>query len=634
MLNVPSASYTCANHPHMIVGPGKAARLFHKEAKLPLVYIEAVANAIDWNADEVSITIRYKKANIKETLTIEVKDNGDGIDDQGFYRFLHVNEPADNAHRGIGRLAFVSNFSKVSVVSRTTTELRRFAFDETMDQCKPTPNDLKETGTTILMASYSKGRVRDNKFIAAESVKALLLKEFFPLLHHKKVSGAALRIIISEFAFDEEGIVVDTTKAILDLSELPLLTEVDFDPTPAMIPEGMKLLYHINREYAGQSVICGFNIDGRSYTVNSVSEANVPAGTQAIFLLYSPYFNGRTDETREFATIDEEDITKLKKRLAHEVDLLLKNEIPAINDANEAVKTEVKERYPHLGHYFPEDTAGLIVRQDVIDKATDTFVRNQQVVLDAIELSEEQLGLAMEMGARVLMQYILFRNKTLEQLDQISDLHSENVMHNLLVPRFKAYSQEDEDIYSNNAWVLDEKFMAYSFVLSDKKLRDFVHKVFPDAVANHVTGEPDIAVLMSKDITGASHNDIVVVEMKKLGVKIEKEAAVITQLTTRAMDILDYFNPTTQRLWLFGIVEVTPIMRRILITEGWSPLYSTGQYWHTTRDVVPTSGGAPVPTQFYIIPYRTLISDAKLRNGTFMDLLKRTIKKPLPSLDR
>lgn len=618
----------------MIVGPGKAARLFHKEAKLPLVYIEAVANAIDWHADDVSINIRYQKANVKESLTIEIKDNGKGIDDSGFFRFLHVNEPADDAHRGIGRLAFVSNFSQVSVVSRTSTELRRFDFDETMDQCKPVSNDSMETGTTVLMSNYSKGRVRDNKFITAVSVKALLLKEFFPLLHHKKVSGSALKITISEVVSDESGNVVDTAKAVLDISELPILKEVPFDPTPAMIPEGMKLLYHINRKYSGKSMICGFNIDGRSYAVNSISEANVPPDTQAIFLLYSSYFNGRTDETREFATIDEEDITKLKKRLAQEVDVLLKSEIPAIKDANDAIKAEVKDRYPHLGHYFPDDTAGLVVRQDIIDKATDIFVRNQQSILDANDLNEDELRLAMEMGARVLMQYILFRNKTLEQLEQINESHDENVMHNLLVPQFKTFNKSEEDIHSNNAWVLDEKFMAYSYVLSDKKLSDFIERVYPDVKAEHATGEPDIAVMMSKEVTGASHNDIVVVEMKKLGVKIEKEAAVVTQLTTRAMAILDYFNPSTQRLWLFGIVEVTDVMRRILETEGWSPLYSTGEYWHQTKNVVPAGGGPSVPTQFYIIPYRTLVADAKQRNETFMNLLRRTIKKPLPTLDK
>jgi hypothetical protein len=611
----------------LAIGPVSAARLFHKEAKLPLVYIEAVANSIDWESTAIKISINHEVGNTVKSLMIEISDNGLGIDAEGFDRFVQLNKPKDSAHRGIGRLAFVSNFNRVSVISRTANEFRSFIFEDGFDKCQPLVNEDAQTGTTLTMTEYLKGKVRDYKFLNPSCIKEQLLKEFFPLFHAKKRKGEKLIITVIENCTDKINGLASSSE-IIDIQDLPSLTEVPFDSNPAFIPEGINLLYHIDDEYVGKLMICGFNIDGRSYSIDTINEENIPINTRGIFILDSPYFNGRTNATRDEPTMDSSDITTLKRRLAQEVDKLLKNEITSISTSNEGVKSEIRERYPHLGDYFPTDTAGLIIRRKLIDEATQLFVRDQQRILDApAELDQDELAAAMDLGARVLMQYILFRNKTLERLSELNEGHHERVLHNLITPRFKTFEGDDEDVYSNNAWVLDEKFMSYSYVLSDMKLQKFIEKVFPESTADHATGEPDIAVMMSKDITSASHNDIVVVEMKRLGVEIDRESAVVNQLTTRAMDILDYFQPSTQRLWLFGIVEVTPLMKRILQTEGWSPLYSTGEYWHKTKPVIPTNGGTAVHTSFYIIPYHTLVADAKQRNETFMNLLRRTLRK-------
>jgi phosphoglycerate-specific signal transduction histidine kinase len=79
---------------------------------LPLVYFEALANALDAGATEVSIDIDIQAFDQPETLKITVSDNDDGFNDDNFDRFKTLLKPRDGLHKGIGRLVFLNYFKK------------------------------------------------------------------------------------------------------------------------------------------------------------------------------------------------------------------------------------------------------------------------------------------------------------------------------------------------------------------------------------------------------------------------------------------------------------------------------------------------------------------------------------------
>lgn len=610
------------------VGPIVAARLFLKDAKLPLVYIEAIANSMDWGATVIDIKVKVEDLKKPETLSIEIRDNGTGIDAAGFQRFSNLSKPLDAAHRGLGRLAFAANFNHVSVKSRTSAEIREFVFDEKFDDAKvkPKPNTEALTGTTLELTAYSKKTIHSHSFVRPDGIRDILLKTFFPTFYSRKKSERPLVISISLYIGAGSAAVPDSVSSI-DVSKLPALKEVPFNPEPALLHEEMTLGYHIDTDYPGKLLIAGFDIDGRSHMVNAVSEEHIPINTKGIFILQGTYFHGRTDATRAEIEIDEQILRQLESRFAAEVDKLLKETMPQINETNQELRSEVESTFPHLETYFAKDVTGLINRDKLIEDATKKFMQDQRELLEADHLDSEEFEKAMDLSARLLMEYIVFREKTLAKLEEVSAADHEHVIHNLLVPKSKTYVGKGEEIYRNNAWVLDEKFMTYSYILSDQSLASFIEHVYPGVSTEGVSGEPDVAVLLSKKEEVDKKVDIVVVEMKRLGVEIKEEVHVVTQLTERAMAILDHFDGSAQRLWLYGIAEITERMKRLLVSEGWSPLYSAGEYWHTTKAVVPLNGGNPVPTSFYLMPYQTMVADAKLRNATFMNLLKRTIKR-------
>lgn len=632
-----SQSYTCDNSESMSlkVGPINAARMFFKDAKLPLVYIEAIANSIDWHATEIVITIRIQQATAIETLSITIEDNGIGIDPDGFGRFSELSNPRDKAHRGVGRLAFVANFNQVAVHSKTETQVRDFVFDNDFDaeKCVPQPNRTGTTGTIIELSNYSKGKLRDYGYIRPVTLKELILKEFYPRLHAIKVADLPMTINIHlEIDQADSKNNLSRSSAQIKVNELPELREVPFDASPAIMFEDMKLCYHIDAEYDGRLLVCGFSIDGRTYSNDILKDENLPMSSRGIFILSSPYFEGRSDDARERVDIDENTIKALKRRMAEEVDSLLKDNIPHIEQTNEVITTELNETFPHLGGYFPSECIGLVLREDMIQGATEKFVADQRKVLEAEHLTEEEFQKALELSARVLMEYVLYRNKTLEKLAGMT-IGDEYDIHNLIVPRRKSHlNNKPTSIYTNNAWIMDDKFMTYSKILSEEELATLLLEISDKSLTEHTEGRPDIAIIFSKESMNQERVDVVIVELKKRDAKLKDQENVISQLRQRARRILKYYDEKVQRVWYYGITDISDEMLQVMDEESWTELYATGQIWYKEFEMRPIgeTTGVTVPVGFFVMPYNTMLDDAKRRNSTFMNLLKSSISHGRP----
>ncbi|MGV9012818.1 MAG: ATP-binding protein [Flavobacteriales bacterium] len=617
----------------LVINPITAARRILGDAKLSLVYFEAIANSIDAEADDIRITVRLNEVGEWKTFSIVISDNGKGIDKEGFDRFSEVFKSKDKAHKGQGRLAYLANFDSTKVSSSTQKESREFDFDEHFDakKGKPVPNTSLKPGTRLELKTYAKDKVHDYSFIRPASVVELVLAEFYPRFYSMKLQEKKLVITIA-LEITEESAKHDLLRSVevLDISRLPVLSEVDFDASPALMHENMKLYYHIDTNYdKGKLLICGFNIDGRSYKVDAIRTDNLPINTRGIFLLSSPYFDGRSDGTRQKAEIDDNIIRGLQRRMAEEIDILLKKEIPSINESNEVTRNEVRETFPHLEGYFPVETAGLVNRNDLIERATEVFVRDQRKVLEAEHLTDEQLDKALEMSARVLMEYVLYRNKTLDRLAAMDIVNTEYEIHDLIVPRRRVYNGgHPASIYTNNAWVLDDKFMTYSKILSEAELADVIAEISDEKIDGDVSGRPDIAMIFSEEVVGGKQVDLVVVEIKKRDTKLKEQENVISQLRQRARRILRRYDGKIRRMWFYGVTDISQEMSLIIAEEKWIPLFSSGPMWYQERLTLPIdSDGSDsgVPVGYYVMPYITMIADARRRNSTFMDLLRHSI---------
>src|SRR5690606_40392060 len=139
-----------------------AIRLFFPNPSLTLVYFEAVANALDAGATDISINIDVHSFDKPDTLKITISDNGDGFTDENFERFRKLLRPRDKFHKGIGRLVFLNYFNRVEVTSTRDKWRRNFIFKDGFDGNAPieTLKDEQPVKTSLVFNGFAKDRVK------------------------------------------------------------------------------------------------------------------------------------------------------------------------------------------------------------------------------------------------------------------------------------------------------------------------------------------------------------------------------------------------------------------------------------------------------------------------------------------
>ena len=334
--------------------------------------------------------------------------------------------------------------------------------------------------------------------------------------------------------------------------------------------------------------------------------------------------------------MEQSDIAAIRRGFFEEVGKLLTTKYPNISVENAATREKLCSKYPHLEGMFPESSVGLIDEGKAISAAQTAFFEKQKELLDATDLSDKQYDEAMTFSARALTEYILYREKIIGKLESITKEHPEETIHNLIVPRFNEFRTNSfcQDIYRNNAWLLDDKYMGYQCVLSEQNLGRLIAEIADKEEQESEAYRPDIALVFSDDVEHADHAvDVVVVELKKKGIRYHDNLVILEQLRERARRLVNYYPNKIQRMWFFGIVEFDKKLRTKMKEQKWIRLYSTGDVYSLEEGVIPTDkddnelSDTPVPVQLTLLSFDAMWKDAKLRNATFMKLLREGIRK-------
>lgn len=313
----------------------------------------------------------------------------------------------------------------------------------------------------------------------------------------------------------------------------------------------------------------------------------------------------------------------------NEVIKIIEKNIPEISKRNQERKKALNNIYPHLSGFFEEKSIGYLAQDDIIKKAQNSFFRVQREVLEAQSLTDEQFNKSLELSSRALTEYILFRQFTIEKLKKISTKDDEAVIHNLIVPKYEQFNKADlqHDIYRNNAWVLDDKYMTYEMILSDKNMTELVNIITEGEYSEPDKGQPDIALIFSSDPKIGKPFDVVIVELKKKGITLEETMKVVTQLESRARRLMKHYNNQIQRIWFYGIVEFNADVEMHL-SGNYTKLYSTGKmYYQESKVAIQLEPEVKLPIGIFIMDLDSVIKDADARNSTFLNLIKSKLSK-------
>jgi hypothetical protein len=607
-----------------------ARKQFFGQSALEWVYIEAVANALDAHATEISIDIDITGFTKPESLRVTIKDNGEGFTDQRFEKFSRLLEVDDLKHKGLGRLVYLNYFKRVDVESFFKGKKRTFVFNDSFGgQCEVSPSSTETQGSTLMFMDYYRERVKAYDYLDPNYLKRLLLIQFMPNFLSMKLNKDPIVINISLNTLEEEPIRGFIPKQVsLTLEDLPDLKLHVINTNDLGLFTSVIIHYSIrevNHQTTPLTAICS---DNRTIPIDVISPECLPVNKESIFLIESEYFDGKTDNSRRGITLEPYELTTVKRAFRQGINGILQTEIPEINTRNEELLDQLQETYPHLSGYFGEDYVGYAQKMELIEHAQNCFFLDQREVLESSTLDEAKYKKSLELSARLLTEYVLYRTKIIEKIKNIGDSESEATIHNIIVPRFKTYTISDtiNDIYSNNAWLLDDKFMSYSTIMSDKEMGELIHAISENDTIKDDT-RPDIAIVFSSDPNQNIEVDVVIVELKKKALELAKKEEVISQLRQRARRLLKFYPDKIQRIWFYGIVEFDNEFIRSLKEDKFIELYSKDTCYYKEISIIPDNNdNVMIPIGTFILSYKALIEDAESRNGTFLKILKEGIR--------
>lgn len=600
--------------------------MFFSQSSFDMVYLEAVANALDAGASKIHIHFSASSLSNEKSFHLTISDNGIGFTDERYTKFCRLLEvdKDDKTHRGLGRLVYLFYFNNVKVISHYNgNQYREFNFDKEFGADTPNSNSSlekeHESGSILEMTGYNFSKLRDKNFADADWIKKRILKKFYSLLYKVKKENRNIDITIQSSVGSANVERTISAASIPELHEKPIISKYSLD--------GEMTLYYSVKEcdIKDSSVITAISIDNRNESIDVFADESIPKGYDMVFILYSDSFQGQTDATRQVITIKPSDMRMLQKTFRDEIITVLSDLAPKIIEQTQRTSEQLNNQFPHLRGYFEEDTIGISSKNEVIKEAQTRFIKDQRDILcKSTDLTDPEFEKSMNLAGRALTEYVLFRQKTIDRLKKIKKVDREATIHNILVPQRTVLRDGDfsQDIYKNNSWILDDKFMTYSTILSEMEMTDLLKELTKDESIKN-DDRPDIAIIFSNDPKTSAKFDVVIVELKRKGLKPEENVRVEVQLEKRARCLYGLYPGKIQSLWLYGVAELDNEYKSHLSTAGYHPLYSKGCIFVNTTDItVDWETGIKIPAVRHVLDFDAIVSDADARNLTFLNLIK------------
>lgn len=621
----------------MDIETASAIKLFFPNTSLALVYYEAIANALDAGATDIDIQVSIQAFNQPETLNIKITDNGTGFTDESFERFRTLMRPRDGYHKGIGRLVFLSYFERVEVKSNWDDKERKFVFRENFDgdsKFESQVNPENGNKTELFFRNFIKEKIKSYEDLKPASLKEKIIFHFLPTLNDLREKQVGFSINLDLITSDENAQrEFFSSKETINLCDLPTLKHKEIRSDEVDAFSNISMYYHIKETNTSANLLTAVSIDGRTIPINLINVASIPAGYSVVFIFASELFGASADSSRQKLVLpDGLSESALYTMFRREIGAVLNDNIPKIAESNRKTKEVFERQFPHLLGYFESSTVGLIDREDALNGAQQKFFYLQKEVLQCDTLSDSIYEKSLEVSARTLTEYILYREKIIAKMQNMDHGSSEEEIHNLIVPKRVDFDNSNvvNNIYQNNAWLLDDKFMTFRTILSEARMDKVINAVRLNGEADGEAGRPDIAMIFSADPDDSVPVDVVVVEIKRKTDDEKENQYAINQLLERA-DKLAHYCSNIQRIWYYAVLQVNDSFERSLRQQKWAPLFSKGRVFYQE---FPTSRNdqSIVPTPIYVMSFDAIVSDAAARNHTFLEILRSAMKRHSKSI--
>lgn len=615
---------------------------------------EAVSNSLEAGANEVVITLNVEANllddNVGYMTGFSIFDNGRGFTQESISSFktLWSSYKQELGCKGIGRLTWLKVFENISIESYADGNDVSINFtknfnEETDITIKPSDH-LRSSYTNIqfkdVTQNYyrtpSKGTIIDKRELAdIDLIRNKLEKHLLVKLTFLKNQGQNFNIKLK--AEDKE--------VNINERNIPELNKQSFEITNTSNTVFPFDLYYSFVENPDMKYVelhyCANNRAVSKFNEN-VSFTKVPDNNSVIMLLTSPYLDKMVnDERNEFSIKQEEDeegdfenisFAEINRTLKQNVDEILSTRYPELNNERESILAECIEEYPYLAKYIREDKSLYPKKLQVIKLAKEKYEAeklkiksNFKNLLKKKRINEKDLFSSLddvsEMASRELAAYISYRQQIIEAMKKMADNDEkiEKMIHNLFMDmRTESVNNEHSKIssYDSNLWLLDDKFLSYTYAASDMEINKIIK--YSGIDIKEEIDRPDLAMFYS-DAPDVENLSCVLVEIKPFGINHRKKKIGADQLRDYARTIYKN-NNKIKDFWVYLVTKLDDDLRASLTGDDYIPLFSTAKGF----SIFARYFSKEIPPIYVVVmSVEAIIQDAEARNKAFLDIIKK-----------
>jgi hypothetical protein len=627
-----------------------AVRRLNKGIDFLQPLFEAITNSLEAKATEISINFFLSEDTFpnmpKKIIGFSVEDNGEGFNKnnrESFCKYMSEYKIKLGC-KGVGKLTWLRVFEKVKIESVIDNEIVKIDFDISFDKSK----------SVEISDNFKKIKNRTSVFfedITSEYYNVAKKKDYRPEADLTKIYDVVEKHLLVKLSLLKKygekfsiNLNLDGQSFQITDSNIPELFEKEFIVKEKYADSLHKFCLHYSFIKNGQKqkylYYCANNRSVCQF--KDIDISSLPHDDSLIMLLSSTYLDDRViDERNEFEIPKDRKKTDLINSLSFdEINEELKNEAqsvifdiyPEIGEINESEIENAIREAPYLGKYIRSNKDIIKSRETLLSGAKKeyekekndartnftTLLKTNKIDSDNFVESAKRIS---DIAARELGEYIQYRQQIIDALKKLSEKDEavEELVHDLFM-KMKSESTSDIDnlsIYNSNLWLLDDKFLSYSYAASDKKINAILKQQGLDKANKDGEKAPDLAVFYSN---GEDDDNLtcVLIEIKPFGISSEKKHNGLAQLRNYA-NIFHRNNPKIKAFWVYLITKIDDDLGDKLRREEYNPIFSTTEGHKIFVRYFPKE---EPPMYLEVICVDAIVKDAESRNKIFLDILK------------
>ncbi len=615
---------------------------------------EAVVNAFHADAKNIILNIGYFKGTTNIDY-IEIVDDGCGFTQQNRESFFktHSTHKKDIGGKGLGRFTWLKFFKHVDI-SSTFNEGGKFVnvqFKFSEEHCKKSRLNIRVTSDTqnktcIKLSCYYQQNTLHNHL--ENSLKKFILKEMFMMLYAMRNSfKIAINFYDGENKIDTQYIDInDVSEIIYDNPFEMLINDKNYSfRLKAIENEASQrnkittcLISH-GRSLSNFKDAFGLKVNAPSENVNK----EIFLFLESEFLNINKYISSDRESFLFPDTMLDEN-TSLKQKLCSEisnqVNIFFDSKYPDTKKQKEFILSQIFELYPHYREEQFSDiinlelskNLGKLKRNDLLKKLHEAeykridafkinytkFLKNKNLSSATVDKIADLAKRTTEQAKSSLSNYFWFRKAIIEQLDILIEDNekSEELLHRLF---YKQRDTSQKFDLQNCIWLLDDKFMNFSYFASDIEIKKILLDIYGEhEYDGNSKKRPDLFMIFNA-ADDENIKDCVIIEFKALGTTADEKANAASQVRRKYVQSVRKHTKNVRYVFVYIITDIDDQLAADLTYDEFTLAM-------TRYGNILVSYAKKGDAYICFLCAKAIIGDAKDRHELFFKLLKEELE--------